>query len=128
MLLTQRACSVTLSVPRKDWTAGVPAPQAAAVCAAFACEVTCPTTARAQLVPLFSNPVRFIRAELPVSVLSLSWRCAAAYSVHLKAKVARVTSDSSRLESLRLPLASQRAQGTTHGAVDFGCDDEGALR
>ena len=48
----------TLSALRRDLTAALPAPQAAAARAAFACDVTCPTAARAQLIPLFLEPVR----------------------------------------------------------------------
>ena len=38
-----------------------------------------------------------------------------------------VTPDPSRLESLRLPPASQMAQGTPHGAIDFRSEVEAWL-
>ena len=68
----------TLSALRRDLTAALPAPQAAAVRDAFQCEVACPTVAREQLMPLFLDPVRFIGAEVPppgaFSVVSLCRR------------------------------------------------------
>ena len=117
----------TLSVQQRDLTAGLPAPQAAAVRAAFQCEVTCPTVARAQLMPLSLDPVRFKGVEVPAAVLSLSCRYVAAYIVRVGAKLARIAPDPSRLETLRLLPASQLAQGTPHGAVELAFDDEAWL-
>ena len=87
---------------------------------------TC-TAARAQLMPLFIDPLRFIGAGLFAPVLSLSCRCVASYIVRVGAKLARVAPDPSRLASLRLPPASQMAQGTLHGDVELGSDDEAWL-
>ena len=83
---------------------GAPSPTAG-VRAAFAYEITCPTAARALLMPLFLDPVCFIGAEVFVPVLSLSCCYAAAYIVRVGAKLARVPPDPSRMESLRLPPA-----------------------
>ena len=117
----------TLSALRRDLTAALPGLQAAAVRAALTCEVTCPTAARAQLMPLFLHPVHFIGAEVPAPVLTMSCRYVAAYIVCVEAKLARVAPDPSCLDSLRLPPASQLAQGTPHGAVELGFDDEAQL-
>ena len=78
-------------------------------------------------LPLFLDPVRFIGTEVPTPARSLSCRHVAAYIVRVGAKLARVAPDPSRLESLRLPPASQMAQGTPHGAVELGSDDEAWL-
>ena len=78
-------------------------------------------------MPLFLHPERFIGAAVPAPVLCLSYRYVAAYIVRVGAMLARVVPDPSRLESLRLPPASQMAQGTPHGAVEFDFDDEAWL-
>ena len=85
--------------------------------------------ARAQLVPLFLDPVRFIGAEVHAHVLFMSCRYVAAYTyiVRVGAKLARVAPNPSLLASLRRPLASQMAQDTPYGTVELDSDDEAWL-
>ena len=100
-----------------------------AVCDAIACAATgCPESAGAGFMPLFLDPVLFLRQGVSGAAASFASRFVAAYILYVGAMLARETVDPSRLEALRLPSDSGMARASPFCAIDWGSGDEVWLR
>ena len=114
----------TLSGLRADLLAALPVSRAIAMRVTIVCATTgCPQGVRAGFVPLFLDPLLFLRDGVSDTAAPLD-RDVAAYVVYVSAMRARETVDLSRLEARRLPGETNMARASPFCAIDWGSDDE----